>query len=154
MPVLPPSLRRLLFALLLPILALPARAAAPAAPAGDISVAVATVRNHDGEIICALFDTADGFERRIPLARVTAHPESPTTTCVFHGVKAGIYAVTAFHDENGNGRLDKTFYGRPTEGYGVSNNHTYAMHGPRFDESKFSFPGTGALAIAIQLRYP
>jgi uncharacterized protein (DUF2141 family) len=154
MNALRPSLRRLLFALLLPILPLPAQSATPTAAAGDIAVAVSTVRDHDGEIICALFDTADGFEKRIPLAKVLAHPQSPATTCLFRNVKAGIYAVIAFHDENGNGRLDKTFYGKPTEGYGVSNNHTYAMHGPRFGESTFTFSGRGHLAITIQLRYP
>lgn len=154
MHALRPNLPRLVFAVLLPILALPARAAAPTAPAGTVVVTVSTVRNHDGEIICALFDTADSFEKRIPVARVVTHPQAPATTCVFRGLKAGVYAATAIHDENGNGRLDKTFYGRPTEGYGVSNNHTYATHGPRFLESRFTFPGTGDLPIAIQLRYP
>lgn len=150
----PPSPRRVVFGLLLSACLLPAGAATPAAPAGAITVAVSTVRNRNGEIICALFGTADSFEKRIPLARVVVHPQTPVTTCVFRGLAAGIYAATAIHDENGNGRLDKTFYGRPTEGYGVSNNHTYATHGPRFMESRFSFSGTGDLSIAIQLRYP
>lgn len=129
-------------------------AAAPGATGGDIAVAVSMVRNGNGEIICALFDNAGSFERRVPIARVVVHPAIPSTRCVFHGVKAGIYVITAFHDENDNGRLDKTFFGRPTEGYGISNNHTYILHGPRFDESKFSFPGTGKRSITIQLRYP
>lgn len=129
-------------------------AAAAGASGGDIAVVVATVRNRNGEIICALFADAGSFERRVPIAKVVVHPVIPSTTCVFRGVKAGIYAVIAFHDENGNRRLDKTFFGRPTEGYGVSNNHTYALHGPRFDESKFSFAGTGGYSITIHLRYP
>lgn len=154
MHLLRPSLRRPPLALLLAILALPAVAATPTAAGEDITVAVSTVRNHNGEIICALFDTADSFEKRIPLARVLVHPQSPATTCVFRGVKAGSYAITAIHDENGNGKLDTTFYGRPTEGYGVSNNHTYAMHGPRFAESQFTCSGLGDLSLAIRLRYP
>jgi uncharacterized protein (DUF2141 family) len=147
------SLRRL--ALLLPPLVLArALAAAPGASSGDITVAVSKVRNTSGEIICSLFADAGGFAQRVPLAKVVAQPLVPATTCVFHGVKAGIYVITAIHDENDNGRLDKTFFGRPTEGYGVSNNHTYATHGPRFDESKFSFSGNGTRSIAIHLRYP
>lgn len=142
-------------ALVLPTLFLvTAWATAPAASSGDIAVTVSTVRNGNGEIICSLFDDAGSFDKRVPLAKVVAHPAVPATTCVFHGVKAGIYVIAAVHDENGNGRLDKTFFGRPTEGYGVSNNHTYALHGPRFDESKFSFSGTGTRSIAIHLRYP
>lgn len=132
----------------------PAWAAAPGAGGGDITVAVSTVRDTNGEIICALFADAASFDRRAPLAKVVVHPTVPATTCVFHGVKAGIYAVSAIDDENGNGRLDKTLFGRPTEGYGVSNNHTYALHGPRFDESRFTFSGTGTRSLAIYLRYP
>lgn len=145
---------RLFSTLLLSILVLPARAAAPTARTGDITVAVSAVRNPNGEIVCALFDSAESFEKRIPLLRVVTRPQSPATTCVFRNVKAGAYAVTAFHDANRNGRLDTTFFGRPTEGYGVSNNHTYALHGPRFGESEFRFSGSGELAIVIQLHYP
>jgi uncharacterized protein (DUF2141 family) len=147
------TLRRLAF-ILPPLLLAPAWATTPGATGGDIAVAVSSVRNGNGEIICALFDDAGSFEKRVPLAKVMARPAIPSTTCVFHGVKAGIYVITAIHDENDNGRLDKTFFGRPTEGYGVSNNHTSALHGPRFDESKFSFSGTGERSIAIHLRYP
>ena len=146
--------RRWLTAAALLLLALPAWAAAPSAAAADITVTVSTVRNQNGEIICALFDDAESFDKRIPLSKVVANARTPVARCVFRHVKAGIYAVTAIHDENGNGRLDKSFFGRPTEGYGVSNNHTYAMHAPRFGESKFSFPGTSDLLITIRLRYP
>lgn len=146
--------RRWVYAAALSLLALPAWAATPSAAAADITVTVSAVRSQSGEIICALFDDAGSFDKRIPLIKVVAPARTPATTCVFHHVQAGIYAVTAIHDENGNGRLDKTFFGRPTEGYGVSNNHTYAMHGPRFDESKLRFSGTADLSIAIDLRYP
>lgn len=139
---------------LLPLVALPAWAAAPNPGTAAITIAVSTVRNHQGAIICALFDTAESFAKRVPLARVVAHAKTPSTTCVLRNVKAGIYAVTAIHDENDNGRLDKSFFGRPTEGYGVSNNHTYAMHGPRFSENTFSLAASRSLSIAIQLRYP
>jgi uncharacterized protein (DUF2141 family) len=148
------SVWTLFFGLLPPILAPAAPAAAPARHPGDITVTVSPVRNRNGRIICALFDTAESFEKRTPLARVSVQPQTPATTCVFRQVKPGIYAISAIHDENGDGRLDKTFLGRPTEGYGISNNHTYAMRGPRFEESTFSFPGIGTLAIAIRLRYP
>ena len=147
------SLRRLSVPLLI-FLVVPAWAASHSAIAGDISVVISTVRDHNGEIICALFDSEESFEKRAPLVRVVARPEIPATTCVFRNVKAGTYAVTAIHDENDNGRLDKTFFGRPTEGYGVSNNHTYAMRAPRFSESTFSFSGNHDLSIAIHLRYP
>lgn len=133
---------------------LPLGAQADEAAGGDIIVTVSTVRNTAGHIICALFDSAEAFDKRLPAMKVTVSAAAPSTDCVFHGVKAGTYAVTAIHDENDNGQLDKNFFGMPKEGYGVSNNHTYAMHGPAYGESRFSFPGNGALALAVELRYP
>ncbi len=39
---------------------------------------------------------------------------------VFEDVAPGTYAIAAFQDENGNGRLDRTGLGLPTEPYGFS----------------------------------
>jgi len=140
----------LIAACLLPL----AAQADDAAPGGDITVTVSTVRGLEGHIICALFDSADGFDKRLPVMKVTVSPAIPSVTCVFHGVKAGSYAVTAIHDENDDDKLDKNFFGMPKEGYGVSNNHTYAMHGPSFSESIVAVSGTAETVLSIQLRYP
>jgi uncharacterized protein (DUF2141 family) len=49
----------------------------------------------------------------------------------------GVYAVSVFHDENMNGRLDKNVLGIPKEGYGASNNPRKSMGPPKFAEAKF-----------------
>lgn len=36
-------------------------------------------------------------------------------------VKPGTYAIAVFHDVNGNGKLDRSFIGLPSEPYGFSN---------------------------------
>ena len=36
-------------------------------------------------------------------------------------VKPGTYAIAVFHDANGNGKLDRSFLGLPSEPYGFSN---------------------------------
>jgi uncharacterized protein (DUF2141 family) len=36
-------------------------------------------------------------------------------------VKPGTYAIAVFHDANGNGQLDRSFLGLPSEPYGFSN---------------------------------
>jgi uncharacterized protein (DUF2141 family) len=57
---------------------------------------------------------------------------------IFEGIPQGTYAVSVFHDENMNGKLDKNFVGAPKEGYGASNNPKKRMGPPKFDEAKFS----------------
>jgi uncharacterized protein (DUF2141 family) len=120
----------------------------------DVRVVVATPRNNHGHIICSLFDSEDTYSKLRPMQRVVVVPALPETTCVFHNVDSGTYMVSAIHDENDNQKLDKNFLGMPKEGYGVSNNHTYAMKAPVFSESTFTGPGTTEMVLRIQLRYP
>ena len=40
----------------------------------------------------------------------------------FEGIPSGAYAISIYHDENGNGELDTNFMGIPTEDYAFSNN--------------------------------
>lgn len=49
----------------------------------------------------------------------------------------GLYAVTIFVDLNGNGILDKNFFGVPKEPYCVSNNIKPVFSAPTFDECSF-----------------
>lgn len=50
---------------------------------------------------------------------------------------AGTYAVSCFHDVNGNGKMDTNFLGIPAEPYGFSNNARPTFRAPRWDEAKF-----------------
>lgn len=119
-----------------------------------VVVAVGTFRNTEGAYSCRLFSSAAGFpegtagtvERRLPV-------RGSSGTCVFENVPPGLHAVAVLHDENGNRKLDKNFVGVPTEGYGVSNNHTHAMSAPTWEESKFVVEPGKNLGIAIALRY-
>ncbi len=49
---------------------------------------------------------------------------SPTKQVTFDNIPTGQYAITAFHDEDNDGRLDRMivpFIGMPSESYGSSN---------------------------------
>ncbi|MGB0679073.1 MAG: DUF2141 domain-containing protein [Polyangiales bacterium] len=141
-------------------IALACLAAAPStvqagAPNARIEVEVPRTRSSKGSLRCALFATHRGFPSRSSLA-VQAHKRpiaSQRGRCVFRGVKPGTYAVSVLHDENDNGRIDTSFIGKPTEGYGVSYNHTYALRGPKWNESKFSVGPGATMKLRVRLRY-
>jgi uncharacterized protein (DUF2141 family) len=148
---------RHLTALTLASVALFASAAAPADPtaaSSRIVVNVGTFRNQRGALGCRLFRSPAGFpdassgtiETRVPI-------QGSVTPCTFENVAPGTYAIAVVHDENGNQRLDKNLFGVPTEGYGVSNNHTYALHAPKWDESTFVVESGKSVGLAIGLRY-
>lgn len=68
----------------------------------------------------------------------------------FEGLPPGSYAVSVFHDANGNGKLDR-FMGIPKEGYGFSRNPSFKPRAPLFSEAEIAI--SGRQAVVIKLRY-
>ena len=129
--------------------------AAATAPDADVTVTVSGIRNPQGEIIVWLWSGPDGFakddNKAFRVASIAAGGAVEGKVSVHWAVPAGDYAVTTLHDENGNRRLDMSFLGIPTEGFGVSNN-VMAMGPPAFKDTKVPVPSTGAV-IPLKLRY-
>ena len=114
---------------------------------------VSSFRNAKGTLNCRLFTEAASFPDGDGARTVRAAISGSQATCVFDDLPTGIYAVAVVHDENGNGRLDKNFLGLPTEGYGVSNNRTYAASSPKWDESRFNVSSREPVVLRVSLRY-
>ena len=68
----------------------------------------------------------------------------------FKSLPAGIYAVGAFHDANGNGKLD-TMMGIPKEGFAFSRNPAMRPRAPNFNEA--SFRSNGPPLPALKMKY-
>lgn len=72
--------------------------------------------------------------------------------CEFSGITAGTYAVSVFHDENSNGKLDTKFMGIPREGVGASNDAKGHLGPPKFDAAALRFSGD-RLDLTITIHY-
>jgi uncharacterized protein (DUF2141 family) len=118
-----------------------------------IDVNVGTFRNTKGWFGCRLYGSPPGFPKEPTPTQQRLAITGSTVRCTFTNVTAGAYAVSVMHDENGNGKLDSNFLGIPTEGYGVSNNHTHALSAPTWDESKFEVTAGQDVRLGIALRY-
>jgi uncharacterized protein (DUF2141 family) len=121
-----------------------------------LTVHVIWARNAKGRIRAALFSGADGFPNDASKAVQTQFadidPQTSSAQIVFTNVPDGVYAVSVFHDENMNQKLDKSFMGVPKEGYGASNNPKKKMGPPNFAETKFQVNGTQQ-TLEIKLTY-
>jgi uncharacterized protein (DUF2141 family) len=137
--------------LLLPGGTLP-QSQAPAANA--IRVEINGLRNDKGQVHCALYSSAEGFPKRADkaAARVIAPITDKRAVCEFLGAAPGTYAVSVFHDENSNGKLDTNFMGIPREGVGASNGARGHLGPPKFDAAAFRFQG-GRLELKITIAY-
>jgi uncharacterized protein (DUF2141 family) len=75
-----------------------------------------------------------------------------TETCIFVP-GPGIYAVAVYHDADANRKLNRSFIGYPTEGFGFSNNPNTFMGIPSFGSVRFAVRSSGQ-KISLRLRYP
>lgn len=117
-----------------------------------LTVTLRNVRDASGSVRAGLYREPDSFrkeERAVSVLQVPATPEQTTVT--FRNLPPGRYAIMAYHDENGDGTLNRRFGMFPTEGYGLSNN-PQVIGPPAFEDSAFEVAGP-ATAIAIDLRY-
>lgn len=120
-----------------------------------IQVDAEKIRSTTGMMACALFNVADGFPdvQAKSFQYIYVSINSGIASCEFKDVAAGTYAVSVFHDENNNKKLDKNFVGMPLEGYGVSNNIRHMMSAPEFKESSFQVNGEVDKNIKIRMGY-
>lgn len=119
-----------------------------------IQVEVVRLRSNKGQVSCSLYSSAEGFPKdgRKAVAHVVAPISEQKAVCEFPGIQAGTYAVSVYHDENSNGKLDTNFLGIPREGVGASNNAKGHMGPPKFDSAKFQWSG-GWLSLKIAINY-
>jgi uncharacterized protein (DUF2141 family) len=142
-----------LLALLLAAAAIPPPA--PAAPGtATLVVEVTGLKDDQGSVQVALHASEDGFPTRPEKAiRQASVPISGgRARVVFEGLAPGGYAVAAYHDENGDGRLDTGFLGIPSEGLAASNDAKGFMGPPSFEKARVEV-APGETRITVKVSY-
>ena len=119
-----------------------------------IPVDINGLRSDRGQVLCALFSSASDFPKKADKA--LAHAKSTIldghATCEFNNIPSGTYAVSVFHDENSNGKLDTNFLGIPREGVGASNNAKGHFGPPKFGAAAFQHSGEST-TLEISINY-
>jgi uncharacterized protein (DUF2141 family) len=102
----------------------------------DLTVLVKNVASATGKVRVALYNQAEKFPDKVFRAREVVAAEG-TVKVVFRGLLAGNYALSAFHDQNSNGKLDINAVGMPIEPYGFSNRAQGTFGPPTFASAQF-----------------
>jgi uncharacterized protein (DUF2141 family) len=107
--------------------------------AGDsiyVHLTVEGFRSDNGSCRLLLFESQKGFPDSRDKAAMMLSSKIRGQRAEFTiTVRPGRYAIAILHDENANEKMDKTWYGRPKEGFGASNNPKVGFGPPGFEES-------------------
>ncbi|GGE04564.1 hypothetical protein GCM10011515_25200 [Tsuneonella deserti] len=122
-------------------------------PAGIVSLKVTGLRSDKGQVMVCLTREADRFPdcSGSATARTAILPANRPETTFAH-LPQGRYAISVLHDENGNGRADKTLGLIPREGFGFSRDAPVRMGPPRFDQAAFAVAGEDVVQ-SVRMRY-
>lgn len=118
-----------------------------------IVVEIDGLRSNRGQIMACMTANPKTFPdcQKDPNARHLTVPALNGETVQFRDVPQGRYAIALFHDENGNGRMDKMMM-LPREGFGFSRDAPLQFGPPRFGAASFQL-GSAQLKTAIKVRY-
>jgi len=101
-------------------------------PQLKLNIEIVGIRNNTGNIMLQLFD-----ENEKVIANGISIIKANKCTVSIKDLKPGKYAVRYYHDENLNGEMETNIFGKPTEGYGFSNNVTGKFGPPPFEKWLF-----------------
>lgn len=125
------------------------------APAGaaDLALTIGGIANDKGYVMIALFDKPAGFRKtEAAVAAIRVRARKGDVKVTLFDLPSGTYAVSSFHDENGDQKLDRNMMNIPTEGYGFSNGARGVMGPPSFEDSAFK-AGDGVKTVPIEIGY-
>ena len=115
----------------------------------ELVVKVMNIKEVKGSLMIAIYDHEDHFLKNEVMGKGKVI-EANQIEFRFEGLGEGTYAVSIFHDENDNGKLDANFIGIPSEPYAFSNNAKGMFGPPSFEDCKIEVKG-GSQEIVISL---
>ena len=113
-----------------------------------LTVEITNVASEEGQIILAIYNSSENYDKRIAFQEVKLKPEIGTV--IFEtNVPDGEYLVMLVHDINNNGKLDTSFIGMPKEPVGLSNYDGKGIPG-KFKKHKFSVNENTEIIIPLK----
>jgi uncharacterized protein (DUF2141 family) len=120
-----------------------------------VIVQIEGLRSTQGQLQVALFRGPGGFPEtpQRAFARRVVGIAGSSVRLEFDGVPAGQIAITAHHDEDGDGRMRRKLFGQPAEGYAISRDAKGTFGPPKFKDAEIMLRPGEQITLAIHMRY-
>lgn len=113
-----------------------------------LTISIEKIKKQTGQVMVGLYNSEANFLDKAVLGKIVKVTGS-TIVVEFENVPKGEYAVSLYHDENSNGKLDTGWFGVPSEDYACSNNAKGIMGPPKYSDAKFNLDADKTITIKL-----
>lgn len=115
-----------------------------------LTLNISNIKHIEGTLEIGLFNNGDRFlEEGQAYKTISIEVKNSSEVVVIKDLPMGTYAVSMYHDKNGNGECDRNFLGIPKEPYAFSNNFKPRFSAPTFEDCKFELTADDSLTINL-----
>ena len=120
----------------------------------NLSVSIKGLKNQKGQVCFSLFSSSRGFpsNKKRAIKAQCVKLKNGNVKLNIPSLIAGTYALSMFHDKNGDGKLITNGLGIPKEGFGFSRNPKVITGPPKFGDSAVFVVGS-TTNIQINMNY-
>ena len=118
---------------------------------GNLTVELTGMASDSGSVAYAMWSGPQGWlvDGAVREGRVAI--EQGSSMLLIEDLPYGEYAISAYHDQNDNGKLDTGLFRIPKEPIGTSNDAKIRFGPPKYKDARFRLDEPG-LSITIQIR--
>jgi uncharacterized protein (DUF2141 family) len=113
-----------------------------------LTVNVTGLKNNKGQVFVGLYQGEKNFLKKLYSGKVISI-NNKGAVVEFDHLPSGEFAISLFHDENGNGKMDTGWMGIPKEDYACSNGAKGFMGPPKYSDAKFKLSESKIITIKI-----
>ncbi len=117
----------------------------------SVTITLTSSVSENGNMHLAVYDTDRGFSSRQEVISLVRPTNGDPLSLEVDLPAEGEYVLAAFHDLNGNGKLDTNLFGAPTEPYGFGKPAPSKWREPLFTEIATAIVGERA-DVRIELK--
>ena len=115
-----------------------------------VEVQITGFENNMGNAMIALYNSEDSFLSNRFKSDVLVI-ENYRVEAIFSEIPDGVYAISVYHDEDSNGKLNMVMGFYPSEATGTSNNAPARFGPPKWEDAKFELNNEEVLKMEINL---
>jgi uncharacterized protein (DUF2141 family) len=119
-------------------------------PNPKLTIKISNIEKMKGEIIVGVFSSESAFLKEgAAVKNYSIKVNKDAATFTITDLPKGEYAISMYHDENSDNKMNTSFIGIPKEAYGFSNNVKPKMSAPKYQDCKFTFSEDKTLQIKL-----